>query len=227
MNNEKITWKLIKKTNEITTPVFKGRSTEAMYKTEREKVIYSVEFSSRSCGQPPDKWKVAFSSHVTCDPSPCCHGDRSKWSETEAQVSLLITVFNTCQISVKWSRVVLKIYCLTDKWYSIVSIRRVDPGFPRWGGAPTPEFGAKTCYFARFLPKTAWKWEKLDQEEARIPNAPLKREPCTSKENLAPKINHVVGEASAYVENYTILKVACKAWGSDIKLRRLLLSENM
>ena len=31
-------------------------------------------------------------------------------------------------------------------------------------GAPTPVFGAKAYYLARFLPKTAWKWKKLDRE---------------------------------------------------------------
>ena len=227
MNNEKITWKLIKKTNEITTPVFKGRSTEAMYKTEREKVIYSVEFSSRSCGQPPDKWKVAFSSHVTCDPSPCCHGDHSKWSETEAQVSLLITVFNTCQISVKWSRV-LKIYCLADKWYSIVSTRRGGSRISQMGRGRQPlslkQKPVILQHFYRKLHENERNWIK--RRHASL--MPLSKESLAhQKGTLHTKINHVVGEASAYVENYTILKVACKVWGSDIKLSRLLLSENM
>ena len=29
-------------------------------------------------------------------------------------------------------------------------------------GVPTPEFGPKTYYLTRFLPKTAWKWKKFD-----------------------------------------------------------------
>ena len=32
-----------------------------------------------------------------------------------------------------------------------------------------PKFGAKTYYLARFLPKTASKWKKLDQEEGAYP----------------------------------------------------------
>ena len=36
----------------------------------------------------------------------------------------------------------------------------VDPGFPK-RGAPTPEFGPKTYYLTRFLPKTAWEWKKI------------------------------------------------------------------
>ena len=41
---------------------------------------------------------------------------------------------------------------------------------------------------------------------------PLSKESLAhQKRTLHTKINHVVGEASAYVENYTILKVACKA----------------
>ena len=39
----------------------------------------------------------------------------------------------------------------------------VDPEFPR-RAAPTPNFGVKTYYLARFLPKTALKWKKLDRE---------------------------------------------------------------
>ena len=30
----------------------------------------------------------------------------------------------------------------------------------------TPEFGLKTFYLARFLPKTAWKWKKFNREES-------------------------------------------------------------
>ena len=41
-----------------------------------------------------------------------------------------------------------------------------DPGFLR-RGAPTPEVGALTYYLAKFFPKTAWKWKKLDLEGAR------------------------------------------------------------
>ena len=41
-------------------------------------------------------------------------------------------------------------------------------------GAPTPKRAALTNYLAKCLPKTAWKWKKLDPaEEAHIPNAPL------------------------------------------------------
>ena len=36
--------------------------------------------------------------------------------------------------------------------------------FPDRTGASTPEFGAKTCYLTRILPKTEWKWKKLDCE---------------------------------------------------------------
>ena len=42
-------------------------------------------------------------------------------------------------------------------------IAEADSWFPR-RGAPTPEFGVKTYYLARYLPKTAWKCKKLDQE---------------------------------------------------------------
>ena len=33
--------------------------------------------------------------------------------------------------------------------------------FPDGGGA-NPEFGPKTYYLENFLPKTAWKWKRLD-----------------------------------------------------------------
>ena len=46
-----------------------------------------------------------------------------------------------------------------------------DPGFPRWGGA-TLEFGPETYYMAKFLPKIAWKWKKLDREQGRASLAP-------------------------------------------------------
>ena len=45
----------------------------------------------------------------------------------------------------------------------IVYFAVADQGFPR-RGAPTPEFGAKAYYLARFLPKTAWKLKKLNRE---------------------------------------------------------------
>ena len=45
----------------------------------------------------------------------------------------------------------------------IVYLAVADQGFPR-RGATTPEFGAKSCNLARFLPKTAWKLEKLNRE---------------------------------------------------------------
>ena len=38
-------------------------------------------------------------------------------------------------------------------------------------GEPTPEFGPKTYYLRGFLPKTAWKWKKLDRG-GHIPGAP-------------------------------------------------------
>ena len=38
--------------------------------------------------------------------------------------------------------------------------------FPDGGGA-TLEFGPKTYYLAKFLPKIAWKWKKLDREQGR------------------------------------------------------------
>ena len=41
--------------------------------------------------------------------------------------------------------------CMFQSEYSKDAV--ADPGFPRWG-APTPEFGAKTYYLARFLLKT-------------------------------------------------------------------------
>ena len=37
---------------------------------------------------------------------------------------------------------------------------------------PTSKFGVKTYYWTRLLPKTTWKWKKLDREGARIPSAP-------------------------------------------------------
>ena len=42
-----------------------------------------------------------------------------------------------------------------------------DPGFPR-REAPTLEFMAKTYYLERFLPKTAWKWNQLDEGHASL-----------------------------------------------------------
>ena len=45
----------------------------------------------------------------------------------------------------------------------------VDPGFPR--REPTPEFGVKTYYLARYLAKTSWKWKELDGEQAQILSA--------------------------------------------------------
>ena len=38
-------------------------------------------------------------------------------------------------------------------------------------GPPTPKCGAKIYYLARFLPKTVWKWKKMDQEGAHVPGA--------------------------------------------------------
>ena len=40
-----------------------------------------------------------------------------------------------------------------------------DPWFPIGVVASTPIFGAKTYYLGGFLPKTAWKWKKLDRKE--------------------------------------------------------------
>ena len=34
-----------------------------------------------------------------------------------------------------------------------------DPGFPRWGWAPTLKFGAKTYYLQDFAKKTTWNWK--------------------------------------------------------------------
>ena len=42
-----------------------------------------------------------------------------------------------------------------------------DSGFPSPRGGATSEFRAKTYYFARVLPKIAWKWKKLDPEGRR------------------------------------------------------------
>ena len=47
-----------------------------------------------------------------------------------------------------------------------------DPGLPDGEGALTLECGAKTYYLTIFLPKTAWKWDKLDLGEC-VPRVPL------------------------------------------------------
>ena len=46
-----------------------------------------------------------------------------------------------------------------------------DPGFPR-REAPTPEFGSKTHYLRRFLPKTAWKLKKKGIRQWDHPQCP-------------------------------------------------------
>ena len=53
------------------------------------------------------------------------------------------------------------------------------------GGAPTSKVGAKTYYFAKFSPKTAWKWKNLDPR-VRVPSAPLR--PATVIQKLFIKI---------------------------------------
>ena len=48
--------------------------------------------------------------------------------------------------------------------YTDVSHRNCQPeqvNFPE--GAPTPESGTSTYYFAKFLSKTAWKWKNWDR----------------------------------------------------------------
>ena len=52
---------------------------------------------------------------------------------------------------------------------SNISIQWQIQDFPDGEGV-TPE---KTYHLERFLPKTAWKLKKLDQEGVRIPGAPL------------------------------------------------------
>ena len=57
----------------------------------------------------------------------------------------------------------------TPTWAIEFSNRvRGDPGFPRRGRVPTPRFGTKSYYLVRFLPKTAWKWKKLDRGRASL-----------------------------------------------------------
>ena len=78
-----------------------------------------------------------------------------------------------------WSVFVFVISTLHSEWISgdfpnvftfdLISV--ADPGFPRRGGAPTPEFGPKTYYLTIFLSKTAWKWKKIGPGGA--PSAPL------------------------------------------------------
>ena len=41
-------------------------------------------------------------------------------------------------------------------------------GFPRRGGASTPELGAKTYFLVRLLPKIACKWRELDRGGASV-----------------------------------------------------------
>ena len=59
-----------------------------------------------------------------------------------------------------------------------------DPGFPRrlrgrgLGGWEIPEVGANTYYFAKFLPKTEWKWKKY-----HVPSAPI--HPINAISNVA------------------------------------------
>ena len=50
--------------------------------------------------------------------------------------------------------------------YSNVMSTVADPVFPRQG-VPTPEFGPNSYHLARFLPKTASKWKKLDRGGTR------------------------------------------------------------
>ena len=47
-------------------------------------------------------------------------------------------------------------------WSAVLWIAVTDPRFPR--RETTLDFGTKTYYLARFFPKTAWKWNKLDRE---------------------------------------------------------------
>ena len=75
------------------------------------------------------------------------------------------------------------------------------------GGATTLDFGAKTYYFARFLPKTAWKWKALDQEGARLypppPDLPMVANSYSfwiSLNNFSSVIS-VTFELSSFVEN--------------------------
>ena len=52
-----------------------------------------------------------------------------------------------------------------------INIAVADPGFPRRGmsGPPTPEFGPKTYYLARFLHANERNWT---ERGARVPSAP-------------------------------------------------------
>ena len=48
----------------------------------------------------------------------------------------------------------------------------VDPEFPDGGGAPAPRVGEPTYYLAKFPPKTAGKWKKLNPEGIAHPWRP-------------------------------------------------------
>ena len=50
-----------------------------------------------------------------------------------------------------------------------------DPEFPRREGAPTPEFGAKTYYLARFFAENCMKMKEIGPRlETRAPLDPRK-----------------------------------------------------
>ena len=77
--------------------------------------------------------------------------------------------------------------------------------FPDGGGASSPDFGAKIYYFTTFLPKTAWKWKKLNR--GPVPGAPL--EPPMKKFTMGLRNDSLSIRHWDWVWEYSVLYVHC------------------
>ena len=91
------------------------------------------------------------------------HGRAARWIYTQNNTRLIN--LQTLPVKVKKEDTQGRLTCETKEF-----IPMADPRFPRWG-ALTTQFGAK-AYLARFLPKAAWKWNKLDREGRHVSLVP-------------------------------------------------------
>ena len=109
-----------------------------------------------------------------------CHVTATAMSEIN---TIMLVIINSYSFHLKWGRW-SDIFIVIDLWLvrgcsqlglgmAFLGVRgnqlqwRIQdfPDGGRGEGTSILEFGAQTLYLARFLPKIAWKWKKLDRDE--------------------------------------------------------------